>query len=182
MALAQEAVRRGARVTLILGPVNGPLPRGRRKIRVVPVVSAREMDAKVQQHLPGTQVFVGAAAVSDYRPVTNLLQKLKRKKAVVHLKLVRNPDIIAKVARRSQGRPALVVGFALETRDLIRRARTKLRRKGLDWIVANRESNLGSSRGAVTILSRWHDRITIRRLPKEQLAVKIWETLLSHTT
>jgi len=115
IALALEAAKLGADVILVLGPTPGPAPRKRKNLRVFRVVSAREMDERVQAHLPETRVFVGAAAVADFRPAVTLRQKIKGKPARVKLDLVVNPDIIAKVARRGPHRPSVVIGFALES-------------------------------------------------------------------
>lgn len=192
LALAKEARHLGAQVTLVLGPVDpsqqvhlrpprdGACAQGKdaASIEVVPVVSAEEMDEAVQKRLPGTQIFIGAAAVSDYRPVAPSKEKIKKLADSLTLQLVRNPDIIAKVARRGPQRPYVVIGFALETRDLIENAQKKLREKGLDWIVANQESNIGKKKGAATLLSRWGERIPLGVMSKTDLARKIWEALL----
>jgi len=181
IALASEAARLGAKVTLVLGPISVAAPRRRENLRVVRVVSALEMEKKVQEHLPGARVFVGAAAVSDYRPAKVFRQKIKDKPACVHLKLARNPDIIAGVARHGPQRPSLVMGFALETQDILGNAADKLRRKGLDWIVANRETNLGAPEASATLISRWGERIPIGRTTKERLARHIWKALLDRS-
>ncbi len=178
VALALEAARLGAEVTLVLGPIPGQVPRRRKNLRVVRVLSALDMDEKVQEHLPGTQVFVGAAAVADYRPAVILRQKIKDKPAATTLRLLRNPDIIAKVARRGTHRPSVVIGFALETQDMMENAFDKLQRKGLDWVVANRETNLGAPEGSATLISRWKERIAIGRMTKVRLAKQIWKALL----
>jgi len=178
IALALEAVKLGAQVTLILGPIQGPPPRQRKNLRVVRVRTALEMDAEVRKRIEETQVFVGAAAVSDYRPEVMLKQKIKEKPATTLLKLVQNPDIIANVARRSPMRPDVVIGFALETEDVIAYAEEKLRKKGLDWIVANRVTNMGASEGTATLLSRWKEKIPLGKMPKEKLARQIWKALL----
>ena len=136
------------------------------------------MDKKVQEHLEDTRVFVGAAAVADYRPAVNFRQKIKEKPAATMLKLMRNPDIIAKVARRGPQRPSVVIGFALETQDMMENAAEKLHQKGLDWIVANRETNLGAPEGSATLISRWKERISIGHMTKERLAKQIWKALL----
>lgn len=177
-ALALEATRLGAQVTLVLGPTPGAAPRRRKNLRVIRVTSALEMDDVVQEHLPKTQVFVGSAAVADYRPAVMQRQKMKDKPASLQLKMIRNPDIIAKVARRGPNRPSVVIGFALETQDVQENAADKLRRKGLDWVVANRETNLGGAVGSATLLSRWDERIPIGRMTKERLAKRIWKALL----
>ena len=117
VALALEAAKLGAEVVLVLGPVPGTIPRQRKNLKVIRVVSAQTMDDQVQAHLSGTRVFVGAAAVADYRPAITLRQKIKGKPSRVNLKLVCNPDIIAKVARRGPHRPSVVIGFALETQQ-----------------------------------------------------------------
>jgi phosphopantothenoylcysteine decarboxylase/phosphopantothenate--cysteine ligase len=178
IALAMEAARLGANVSLILGPTVVPTPRKRKNLRIVRVVGAVEMERKVREHLPGTRVFVGAAAVSDYRPATLFRQKIKEKPVNVQLKLVRNPDIIARVACRGPRRPSVVIGFALETQDMLENAADKLRRKGLDWVVANRETNLGAPEGSAILISRWGERIPIGRMSKERLAKQIWKALL----
>lgn len=178
IALALEAVRHGAAVTLILGPIPGSVPKPRRSLQVVQVTSALEMDEKVRAYLPGTRVFVGSAAVADFRPAVFQKQKIKDKPAVSQLKLVRNPDIIAKVAKRGPHRPSVVIGFALETQDVMDHAADKLRRKGLDWIVANRETNLGAPEGSATLLSRWGERIPFGQMSKARLAKKLWQALL----
>jgi phosphopantothenoylcysteine decarboxylase / phosphopantothenate---cysteine ligase len=179
IALALEAKTLGAQVTLILGPIPGPAPRARKNLRVVRVAGALDMEKAVQENLTGTQVFVGAAAVSDYRPETTSKDKIKDQEPAVTLRLVRNPDIIARVARRSPHRPPVVIGFALETRDLMDNAQDTLKRKGLDWIVANRETNLGTANGSAIMFSRWQERIPLGKMPKQKLAKQIWKALLA---
>jgi phosphopantothenoylcysteine decarboxylase/phosphopantothenate--cysteine ligase len=178
VALALEAAKLGAEVILVLGPTLGAAPRRRKNLRVIRVLSAQEMDDQVQSHLPGTRVFVGAAAVADYRPAVTLRQKIKGKPPRVDLKLLCNPDIIAKVARRGPHRPSVVIGFALETEEMMENAAEKLKTKGLDWIVANRETNMGAPEGSATLLSRWNERIAIGHMTKERLAKQIWKALL----
>jgi phosphopantothenoylcysteine decarboxylase / phosphopantothenate---cysteine ligase len=178
LSLALEAARRGGRVTLVLGPTTEPFPRARKNLRILSVVSAVEMNKVVQAHLPGTAVFIGAAAVADYRPAERSRQKIKGKPPRVRLTLVRNPDILAEVARTGPRRPALVVGFALETKDLMKNALEKLRTKNLDWVIANRESNVGSPAATVTLLSRDGQKMAVGPLSKERIAKMIWATLV----
>lgn len=184
IALAQEALRLGARVTLVLGPVPSPEPqvkRGSRPsgLKTVHVISGWDMYQAVKKHLSGTEVFVGSAAVVDYRPASPLRQKIKRHKEAVTLKLYGNPDIIAMVGYLRKARPRCVVGFALETDHMLENAQQKLIRKRMDWIVANRESNMGQSQGAGTLLSRWGDRLDLKKMSKDRLARKIWQKILS---
>lgn len=179
LALAREAKRLGAEVTLILGPIPGPKPEAKNIGKIVNVVSAIEMDQAVQEHLPGTQVFVGAAAVSDYRPAKAAKHKMKDKDELISMILKRNPDIITKVARRGPKRPPNVIGFALETENMIANAKEKLKRKGLDWIIANTEGNVNNNTGSGTLISRWGEQIPLARMSKGKLAEKIWHAFLT---
>ena len=140
LCVAQAAYDAGAQVTLIAGPGVGPVDTN---IKRVDVVSALDMQAAVQAHLADATIFIGVAAVADYRPVKAQTQKIKRngdEKAGMQVALVENPDIIAGVAK-SANRPALVIGFAAETNNTLEHAQNKLTRKGLDAIVLNDVSN-----------------------------------------
>lgn len=140
-ALAAEAAARGAHVVLISGPSELRAPAG---VEVIRVTSAREMAAAVSEHLPGVGLFIGAAAVADFRPRHVEARKVKKQSAATQLVLERNPDIIAEVAT-SRPPGCFVVGFAAETEDLESNARAKLVAKHLDCIVANR---IGGEDGA----------------------------------
>ncbi len=145
-ALAERAAARGARVTLVSGPTTLAPPMG---ARLVPVRSALQMRDAVREAADGADAVIMAAAVADYRPERVEPHKIKKGKGSLQLRLVRNPDILAELgASRSAGaeRPILV-GFALESRDVVRAARDKLRRKGVDLVVANlARAALGSER------------------------------------
>jgi phosphopantothenoylcysteine decarboxylase/phosphopantothenate--cysteine ligase len=135
-ALAEAARDRGATVTLIAGPTEVPPPTG---VRVVRVVTARDLESAVNEHLDGARVVVMAAAVADQRPAEVSPRKVKKKDGEETLRLVRTPDVLAGLGTRFAGakeRP-LLVGFAAETHDLEQHARDKLARKHLDLIVAN---------------------------------------------
>lgn len=132
-AIAAAAARLGAKVTLVAGPVNLTTPRG---VERVDVQSARDMAAAVKDALPA-DAAVMVAAVADWRTTTTLTKKMKKRgNAPPALMLTENPDILATVAGSPQ-RPALLVGFAAETDDVIANASEKRRRKGADWIIAN---------------------------------------------
>jgi len=135
-AIAKVAAAFGARVTLVTGPVVLPDPPG---ARVVHVETAAEMLHAVERSLPA-DVAVFAAAVADWRPAIAPRQKMKKSGGDRALELVENPDILATVANASARRPALVIGFAAETGDVIAYAALKLQSKGADWIVANNVS------------------------------------------
>lgn len=133
-AIAAAAAQAGARVTLVSGPVNLPDPAG---VDVCRVESAREMLAAVEAALPA-DVAIFAAAVADWRAAREASEKMKKDGgALPPLALTENPDILATIAQRGDGRPGLVIGFAAETQNVVAYAQAKRARKGCDWIVAN---------------------------------------------
>ena len=139
-ALAAEAARQGAAVTLVAGPVALPTPAG---VHRLDVRSAEQMRAAVLAALPGQDAFIGAAAVADFRPAQVASTKIKKSAGLPQVEWTATPDILAEVAAHVQ-RPALVVGFAAETDDLEAHARDKLARKRVDLIAANRvDAGLG---------------------------------------
>jgi phosphopantothenoylcysteine decarboxylase/phosphopantothenate--cysteine ligase len=194
-ALASEAAALGARVRLISGPVALPTPPG---VERIDVESALQMQGAAEAALQDSQVFIGCAAVADFRPAAVAEHKLKKQagEEQMQVHLIRNPDIIAGIAeqsqaRRASGQPApLVVGFAAETRDVLRYARDKLTRKRLDMIVANDVSTpglgFGSDSNAATLVWRHpgqaNDRLheqAIAACPKIALARAILERALA---
>ena len=139
-ALAAEAARQGAEVTLVAGPVALPTPAG---VHRLDVRSAEQMRAAVLAALPGQDAFIGAAAVADFRPAQVASTKIKKSAGLPQVEWTATPDILTEVAAHAQ-RPALVVGFAAETDDLEAHARDKLARKRVDLIAANRvDAGLG---------------------------------------
>jgi phosphopantothenoylcysteine decarboxylase/phosphopantothenate--cysteine ligase len=131
-AVAEAARAAGAEVVLVSGPVNVPTPAG---VRRVDVETAEQMMAAVRADLPGTDIFIAAAAVSDYRPVHAAAEKIKKTSDSLMLALSRTTDILATVAAGTP-RP-FVVGFAAETQNVERNALAKLEGKRLDMIAAN---------------------------------------------
>lgn len=131
-AVAEAAREAGAEVVIVSGPVNVPTPPG---VRRVDVETAEQMMSTVNAHLPGTDIFIAAAAVSDYRPVQVSSEKIKKTSDSLLLALSRTPDILATVAAGNP-RP-FVVGFAAETQNVERNALAKLEGKRLDMIAAN---------------------------------------------
>jgi phosphopantothenoylcysteine decarboxylase/phosphopantothenate--cysteine ligase len=133
-AIAKAALAAGASVTLVTGPVSLADPPGAFCIHVE---TAREMLKAVEAAMPA-DIFIGAAAVADWRAEESAPEKIKKDPdGRPALTLVENPDILAAVARRRSDRPALVIGFAAETENLIDNAKAKLARKGCDMIIAN---------------------------------------------
>ncbi|WP_253446169.1 bifunctional phosphopantothenoylcysteine decarboxylase/phosphopantothenate--cysteine ligase CoaBC [Halomonas sp. Y3] len=159
-ALAEAAAELGARVTLISGPVSLPCPAGVERLEVETAV---EMHEAAQRLAPESDLFIGCAAVADYRAESAAEHKIKKVEGEEELvlRLVKNPDIIAAVAALPTEHRPLVVGFAAETRDLATYARDKLARKGLDMIVANDVSReglgFGSDHNAALLLWRSGD-------------------------
>jgi len=154
-AIARAAAEAGAHCVLIAGPVNLLTPEG---VIRVDVESADAMMSAVEEQLSGgIDLFIAAAAVADYKPLTAAEQKIKKSSDTMTLQLVKNPDIVSHVANSDQ-RPAVVVGFAAETEKVLDHARDKLERKGLDAIVANDVSRadigFNSDNNAVTIINR----------------------------
>jgi phosphopantothenoylcysteine decarboxylase/phosphopantothenate--cysteine ligase len=155
-ALAEAALRRGARTLLISGPTSLTPPGA---AEVTRVESAEEMRQAVLKFLPGATIVIKTAAVSDYRPKSPASQKIKRT-GPMSLDLEPTVDILAEVARHKQtqiARPQIVVGFAAETENVLENARKKLASKSLDAIVVNDVSQEGigfdSERNAVTIIT-----------------------------
>jgi len=153
-AVAEAARKRGAEVTVVAGLTTAQSPDG---VNLITVSSAAEMAEAVARELPNATVFVGAAAVADYKPTQRAIEKIKKTKDSLTLRLDRTTDILARVsASRQNG--TLVVGFAAETENLIDNARQKLINKDLDAIVANdvsrSDSGFDTDTNAVTILTR----------------------------
>ena len=135
MAIADAAKQAGADVILVAGP---GVAESSPDMQRIDITSAQEMHAKVHEHLAAADIFIGVAAVADYRPASPEEQKIKRHLKAdedVKLSLIENPDIIASVVRAKQAK--VVVGFAAETHDTLQNARDKRVRKGLDAIVVN---------------------------------------------
>jgi phosphopantothenoylcysteine decarboxylase / phosphopantothenate---cysteine ligase len=135
---------------------------------------------QVEANLP-VDIAIFAAAVADWRVAQEGEQKLKKSAAgMPPLQLVENPDILATISHRKDGRPPLVIGFAAETEHLIDNAKAKLARKGCDWIVANDVSPatgvMGGDRNTVHLLSRHGDNIEVDSWPvmtKEEVATEL---------
>lgn len=174
-AIAAAAAEAGAEVLLIAGPVPLPTPPG---VIRVDVETATQMAAEVAEGLP-VDAAIMVAAVADWRAADPAGQKIKKDGSgqVPPLALAENPDILAGLAK-SPERPALLIGFAAETNDVIAHAQAKLARKGCDWIVANdvAADPMGGESNRVHIVSKtgvdsWD------RLPKQAVARKLMEKI-----
>ena len=178
-ALARAAWRRGARVTLVSGPTGQARPPG---VERIDVATAREMLAAVSGAIPQADIVIFAAAVADYRPARPRDRKIKRRGegSAITVECVANPDVaLDTIPLRKPG--ATVVGFALETEDLLARAQTKMARKSFDLIVANRASGpqgapWGTS-NAVTLLAPDGSTEALPVMPKDEIAEAVFDHL-----
>ncbi len=174
-ALAEEAARRGARVTLVSGPVSLAAPRD---VERVEVTSAQQMLEAVSQHFPACDVLIAAAAPSDFRAPRPAPHKIKKSRAkTLTLRLQPNPDIVASVAAGKTSRQ-IVIGFAAETQRLVAEARLKLAAKNLDAIAANDVSQPDAGFDVPTNRITWITRAQVGEWPllsKEEVARRIWD-------
>ena len=152
-ALASRARRRGASVILISGPTVLSVPRG---VTYVPVSTAVEMRHAVMKNLKQSTIVIKSAAVADYRPSVCADAKIKKKDGPWTLYLERNPDIIAEIGKKKKER--ILIGFAMESEDLIKNAKAKMLAKNMDLIVANdvkqKDAGFQSDTNIVNILDR----------------------------
>ena len=173
-ALAAALRDLGARVSFVTGPATVPPPEG---VAVVQVETAAQMLAAVEAALPA-DAAVFAAAVADWRVANASAQKMKKdgSGAAPALEFAENPDILAAISKRTEGRPKLVVGFAAETETVIAHATAKRARKGCDWIVANDVSPasgvMGGAENAVTIIDAAGAE-TWERMGKDEVARRL---------
>lgn len=179
-ALAQEALDRGADVSLITSIDDLPVPYD---ARVTRIVSTRDLLDAVMREISGADVLVMAAAPADFRPETTADLKIKKEDSdELTIRLVRNPDILSAVAELRAASPAttprIVVGFAAETNDLLRNARDKLERKNLDMIVANPvPQTFGSENVQAVLLLKNHEEFDLAPMSKENLATVIFDRI-----
>lgn len=170
-ALAEAAAAMGADITLISGPTQ---LMASIKINRVNVTSTIQMFDAVMNRITNCDVFISAAAVSDYRAKDQASQKIKKSEKNMTLDLVRNPDIISSVGKLSKN--LFIVGFALETDNYLVNAKTKLRQKNMDMLVLNGESALNSDENVVTVIDRL-EQIKKFSAPKTFIAIELMKLL-----
>jgi phosphopantothenoylcysteine decarboxylase/phosphopantothenate--cysteine ligase len=168
-ALAEQAARRGAQVTLVTGPTHLVPPAG---VRVIPVQTALEMREAVLHAADAATIVIKAAAVADYRAGRSASEKIPSKQGRLTLDLVPTPDILRELGARKGDR--FLVGFAAETHDLREHAQAKLAAKGLDLIVANDVSRadigFDVADNEVVLLDRWGGAVALPRQSKLEVA------------
>ena len=179
-AIAAALQAQGAQVVFVTGPADVPPPEG---VEVVRVETAQQMLDAVTRALP-VDAGIFAAAVADWRVASASDRKLKKTQGgLPALTFAENPDILAQVSQRTTQRPALVVGFAAETDDVVANATAKRQRKGCDWIVANDVSPatgiMGGAENAVTVIDAagadaWP------RMSKAEVSQKLTAKIVAH--
>ena len=178
-ALAEAAMRRGGEVTVVGGITSVNPPAG---IRIIEALSAEEMSQAVARERSNASVFIGAAAIADYRPAQRADQKIKKSKDSITLTLERTPDVLSQVAAaRETG--LLVIGFAAETENMLANARAKLFSKNVDAIVANdvsrADSGFDSATNAITIITRDDsDAVELPLMSKSEAADRILDVIV----
>ena len=177
-ALAEAAVKRGADVTVVRGVTTVEAPSG---VRVIKALSADEMSRAVANETANTSVFIGAAAIADYRPSERAGEKIKKSQETLTLMLERTPDVLSQVAAsRSNG--MLVIGFAAETENVIENATDKLRRKNLDAIIANDvtrpDSGFDTTTNAVTIITKSGSPLELPVMSKREAANHVLDVIV----
>jgi phosphopantothenoylcysteine decarboxylase/phosphopantothenate--cysteine ligase len=177
-ALAQAALKRGADVTVVAGVTTVDPPGG---VRVVKALSAEEMLKAVASEAGRASVFIGAAAIADYRPSERAEQKIKKSNESITLTLERTPDVLSQVAA-SRANGMLVVGFAAETENVLDNARAKLQSKKLDAIVANdvsrADSGFDTATNKIAILTK-DSSFELPLLSKRDAADRILDVIVA---
>jgi len=175
-ALARTAAARGARVTLVSANVDLDDPAG---VRVVRVISARDLEAAVTAAAADADAVVMAAAVADFRPETRAGSKIKKAGlAPEPLRLVENPDVLRGLSARRARPGQVIVGFAAETEDLLRNGQAKLAAKGCDLLVVNQVGAglaFGTADNEAIVLASDGTVTQVPRGPKEALADVVWD-------
>lgn len=178
-AIAEQAMRRGADVTLVSGRVSIQPPIG---VHVVPIVSAADMAQAVKERADEQDIIIKAAAVADYRPADVSDEKVKKKDDSLSLALERTEDILAYLgAHRREGQ--FLCGFSMETEHMIENSRAKLEKKNIDMIVANnlkqKGAGFGTDTNVVTLLTR-EETVELPMMSKEEVADALLDYIMEH--
>jgi phosphopantothenoylcysteine decarboxylase/phosphopantothenate--cysteine ligase len=178
-ALAEAALKRGGEVVVVAGTTTVSPPAG---VRIVNALSAEEMAQAVARESANASVFIGAAAIADYRPAQKAEQKIKKSEESITLTLERTPDVLSQVAA-SRANGMLVIGFAAETENVVENAREKLRNKKLDAIIANdvtrADSGFDTATNAITIITKGNDPVELPVMSKSEAADRILDVIRS---
>ncbi|MCT4584879.1 MAG: bifunctional phosphopantothenoylcysteine decarboxylase/phosphopantothenate--cysteine ligase CoaBC [Peptostreptococcaceae bacterium] len=177
-AIATQAVKRGANVTLISGDVNLDEPRNLSKF--IKIESAIDMYNAVMENLKYNDIIIKSAAVADYKPKNIADKKIKKNNEPMIIQMDRNPDILKEIGMRKEDK--ILVGFAAETNDLIENAKAKIEKKNLDFIVANdltlKGAGFKTDTNIVKIIAKNGDIKDYPRLQKSEIANVILDRIL----
>jgi phosphopantothenoylcysteine decarboxylase/phosphopantothenate--cysteine ligase len=173
LVLAEEAYSRGAEVILIAGPIDLNIPR---QIKTIKVVSTMEMYQAVMDHLAWLDIFISAAAVADFKTKEQSSHKVKKEQGIKNLKLVKTMDILKEVGLKKGQKK--VVGFALESEDLVENAKQKLQDKNLDLIIGNSLSSIGSEQLEGVIINAEGQISDFQILNKKDWARRIFDWVI----
>ncbi|MBE6068278.1 MAG: bifunctional phosphopantothenoylcysteine decarboxylase/phosphopantothenate--cysteine ligase CoaBC [Clostridium lundense] len=175
-AIAEEARDRGAEVTLVSGPTSLKAPFG---INTINITTNEEMLNEVLEHFSSQDIVIKAAAVADYKPVEYSQNKIKKASDELVLNFAKDTDILKKLGEIKQNQ--VLVGFAAESNDLISNAESKLKKKNLDYIVANditsSDTGFQSSENRVTILTREGKKLSLEKMSKREVAQKLFDII-----
>jgi len=163
-ALAEAAKAMGAKVTLISGPTSLLHPKG---VKTISVITAREMYRSALEHYKKADIIICAAAVADFRPIQQSKRKIKKDNAAT-INLVQNPDILKTLGKKKRS-GQLLIGFALETENILKNALKKLQEKRCDMIVANHATNISAETGSVILLD--HQKRSRHIIGKKKKAI-----------
>ncbi|MFA7572248.1 MAG: bifunctional phosphopantothenoylcysteine decarboxylase/phosphopantothenate--cysteine ligase CoaBC, partial [Lutispora sp.] len=176
-AIAKRAARRGANVYLISGPTALDIPKD---VFFIPVHSAKDMQKKIMEHFDEAHIIIKGAAVVDYTPAKACDQKIKKKDENLTLELVKNPDILYELGKIKGDK--ILVGFAMETQNLVENAKEKMLKKNLDFIVANDLFTEGAGfavdTNIVKIIDRNGNVESMPKMSKHQLADLILDRII----
>jgi phosphopantothenoylcysteine decarboxylase/phosphopantothenate--cysteine ligase len=175
-AIAEEARDRGAEVTLISGPCELKAPFG---LNIVNINTTEEMYNSVLEHFDDSNIVIKAAAVADYKPKIYSEKKIKKSEDDLTIEFERSRDILKTLGEKKTNQ--ILVGFAAESNDLIENATKKIKKKNLDYIVANditqKDTGFSSDDNLVTILSKYGDSYTLDKMPKKLVARELFNLL-----
>ncbi|HIY62403.1 MAG TPA: bifunctional phosphopantothenoylcysteine decarboxylase/phosphopantothenate--cysteine ligase CoaBC [Candidatus Mediterraneibacter stercoripullorum] len=176
-AIARVCMRRGAEVTLVSGPTSVPKPEF---VKVVPVMTAKEMFDEVTRMAPKQDIIIKAAAVADYRPKEVSSEKVKKQDGELTLEMERTDDILAYLGSHRQPGQFLC-GFSMETENLLENSRRKLEKKNLDMVTANslkvEGAGFGGDTNVITIITK-DEAVSLEKMTKEEAAAKLLDKIM----
>jgi phosphopantothenoylcysteine decarboxylase/phosphopantothenate--cysteine ligase len=178
-AIAKNAMRRGAQVTLVTAKteINPP-----EFVQTIEVVTAEDMLNAVLDNSDDADIIIKAAAVADYRPVTTAENKIKKSDGDAVIQLERTTDILKTLGERKKANQ-IICGFSMETENLLENSRKKLEKKNIDMIVANNlkveGAGFGTDTNVVTIIMR-DKEISLEKMSKDEVASRIFDVILEY--